>query len=388
MKTSPQIVVAGHICLDLIPQFPAGTTLNGFRSGAMYNVGPATLATGGAVANTGLALHRLGINTSLMGKVGDDLLGQTILSLIRAHGESLTDGMKISAADSTSYTVVLSPPSSDRTFIHCPGCNDTFTAEDLNERTLAQAQLMHFGYPTLMRKMYENGGTGLVELLRCAKQLGVTTSLDMTSVDPASDAGKVDWRALLSTAGPYIDCFVPSVEEILFMLNRPMWDELMQRHGGIDAGRDISAQMLMQLVDELISMGCAMVMLKLGDQGAYLKTSANADRFRRIGRALANNHDQWIGQSLAEPCFKVPVAGTTGSGDCTIAGFLTGLVRGFTPVQAMQLATAVGAFNVETVDAVSGVPKLEKVLARVGSGWEKHPSHLADSLRDAAAQQG
>ena len=33
-------------------------------------IGPATLATGGAVSNTGIALRRLGVRTRLMGKVG------------------------------------------------------------------------------------------------------------------------------------------------------------------------------------------------------------------------------------------------------------------------------------------------------------------------------
>jgi sugar/nucleoside kinase (ribokinase family) len=43
--------------------------------GGLVEIGPATLATGGCVANTGRALHRLGISTRLLGKIGDDPLG-------------------------------------------------------------------------------------------------------------------------------------------------------------------------------------------------------------------------------------------------------------------------------------------------------------------------
>jgi hypothetical protein len=55
-------VVAGHICLDVIPDL--ATSQDGFeqrfRPGHLVEVGPAAIATGGAVSNTGLALHKLG----------------------------------------------------------------------------------------------------------------------------------------------------------------------------------------------------------------------------------------------------------------------------------------------------------------------------------------
>ncbi len=47
------------------------------------------------------------------------------------------------------------------------------------------------------------------------------------------------------------------------------------------------------------------------------------------------------------PCFDVEVVGTTGSGDATIAGFLSALLRDASPEEAMTMAVAVGACNVE-----------------------------------------
>ena len=52
-------VVAGHICLDIIPEIqalPAGGFNETFLPGHLLEVGPATLSTGGVVFNTGLAL--------------------------------------------------------------------------------------------------------------------------------------------------------------------------------------------------------------------------------------------------------------------------------------------------------------------------------------------
>ena len=62
-SNNPQIVVAGHVCLDIIPAWdPAGGDVQSrMVSGALLNVGPATLSTGGAVSNVGIALHRLGV---------------------------------------------------------------------------------------------------------------------------------------------------------------------------------------------------------------------------------------------------------------------------------------------------------------------------------------
>ncbi|MCX7916089.1 MAG: carbohydrate kinase family protein, partial [Verrucomicrobiae bacterium] len=95
MPASPEIVVAGHICLDIIPRFPRADVdyRAAMQPGKLVLVDPPVISTGGAVANTGLALHRLGIPTGLMGKVGDDLFGRAILDVIRSHAPALAEPM-------------------------------------------------------------------------------------------------------------------------------------------------------------------------------------------------------------------------------------------------------------------------------------------------------
>ena len=44
-----------------------------------------------------------------------------------------------------------------------------------------------------------------------------------------------------------------------------------------------------------------------------------------------------------------------GAGDATIAGFLCGLIAGFSPEQTLQIANAVGWQNVHALDALSGI---------------------------------
>ena len=67
------------------------------------------------------------------------------------------------------------------------------------------------------------------------------------------------------------------------------------------------------------------------------------------------------------------VVGTTGSGDATIAGFLSGLLRGFGPRETITAAVAVGACNVEAADALSGLRSWEDTLARIAAGWPNRP---------------
>src|SRR5258708_16870009 len=78
-----EAVVAGHICLDVIPLLVGGAVH--FTPGHTVGAGPSIFATGGAVSNTGLALHKLGVPTLLIGKVGDDLFCHSLLRIIPTH---------------------------------------------------------------------------------------------------------------------------------------------------------------------------------------------------------------------------------------------------------------------------------------------------------------
>lgn len=368
------IIVAGHLCLDLIPTFDVrdDDLSDMLIPGKLVHVGPAVTATGGAVSNTGQALHRLGLATQLMGKVGDDMFGRAILDAIRRQDERLAETVIVSPGEASSYTLVINPPGVDRIFFHCPGANDTFCAADVDLSRLAGARLFHFGYPPLMRRMFLDNGAELAGLLRQVKAAGLTTSLDMARPDPNSEAGRVDWAALLANVLPYVDLFVPSVDEILFMLDRPRFETLI---AGGDLNAHIDGALLAELAGQLLELGAAVVLLKLGDQGAYLRTTANSGRLANLG--AIDLPAGWLNRELLAPVFAAKVAGTTGAGDCTIAGFLAGVVKGLSIEDTLRAAVAVGACNVESADSVSGIPAWEMVQARLAAGWPQRPVKLS-----------
>ena len=367
-----EAIVAGHLCVDVIPTIDqvAASSESFMAPGRLTEVGPAVLSTGGAVSNTGLALHRLGVDVRLVARVGDDQIAELTRNLLQRHGPHLADTLGVGVGEPSSYSVVINPPGVDRTFLHCTGTNDTFGREDVDPALVSQARLFHFGYPPLMRRMYADGGDTLAEILRTANQAGATVSLDMAMPDPAKPSGRADWPGILARALPHVHLFVPSVEELLYMLQRPRYDELARTVGQAAMLDEITAAEVSSLAQAAISLGARVVLLKMGHRGLYVRT---APELGDMGRAAPSDRANWSGRELWAPCFRVAVRGTVGAGDATIAGFLAGLLKGETLESALTAGVAVGACCVETPDATSGIRPWVATLQRVASGWERLP---------------
>jgi sugar/nucleoside kinase (ribokinase family) len=372
-----EAVVAGHICLDVIPDLahlPAGQLAKLLQPGHLVTAGEAVFSTGGPVSNTGLALHRLGISTRLAGKIGADPFGSIVRHLVGNYDPDLAKGLLLDPYAPTSYSIILSAPGVDRIFLHCPGANDSFGSADVSRNLYAKPRLFHFGYPPLMRRMYTRQGEELAEIFRKVKAAGVTTSLDMSFPDPASESGQVDWNAILAKTLPFVDLFMPSFEEILFCLKRGLYEDLLQRTQGhlLEAA---SPELVSELGELLLALGSKMAVIKLGDRGLYLRC-CSLERMESMGRAAPANPAEWAGCEVRVSCFQVDVVGTTGSGDATIAGFLSALLRGFGPLEAANAAVGVGACNVEAPDALSGLRSWDDTLARIQSGWTHAPLEI------------
>src|SRR5579863_490447 len=367
-----EIVVAGHICLDVFPTL-AGS-IEHFRPGQTVEAGPVVFATGGPVSNTGLALHKLAVPVRLMGKVGDDLFGQAILRILNERGPDLADDMIVAPGEASSYSIILSTPLADRMLIHAPGCNATFGADDVPYDTLAGArtyQHFHFGYPPLMQRMFADDGAELAATFQRVQHMGLTTSLDLCMPDPASAAGRADWQTILTATLPYVDVFLPSAEEILLMLHRPLFEQFAALPDTVRPLQHITPTLVSEMGQQLLAMGAKIVALKLGERGLYLRT-ASAGVLSSMSQYQIDIAE-WSNRELWMPCFAVDVVGTTGAGDATIAGFLTGFTFGMTPASSLEIACAVGACSVEAVDAISGIRTWSQIALRLAKRWPQLP---------------
>ncbi len=353
-------VVAGHVCVDIFPKFDHSINM---VPGHLYEIGKSTFAIGGAVSNTGMTMQRLGVDVNLMGTVGADAYGEKILDIMKSIAPNQKALPRVDASVDTSYTLVFDIPGQDRYFFHCPGANATFGTKDIDWKAVADADLFHFGYPCFMASAYANDAAMMKEMYRKAKELNVTTSLDPGMPDPHGPAGKVPWKKVLADVLPTIDVFMPSADELLYMVSPDKFGE----------GDNLTAEELTELGDLLLGMGSAVVAIKLGGRGMYIR-SAGAKRLAAMGKGAPADIDAWADREYWFPVFKPTVfKGATGAGDASIGGFLTSLLYGLPLVQAGRMAAAVGACNVEAPDSLSGVRTWDDTLARVNANWETTP---------------
>ena len=155
------------------------------------------------------------------------------------------------------------------------------------------------------------------------------------------------------------------------MLRPDTYHALREEVGGPNILPLIEAGLLSDLGRELLGLGATIVALKLGDRGLYLRI-ADRSRLAAMGRARPSDPATWADKELWVPCFQVEVVGTAGSGDATIAGFLSALLRDLSPEEAATAAVAVGACNVEAADTLSGLQSWDATWRRVRGGWARH----------------
>lgn len=409
----PKVVVAGHICLDITPVFPADVYGNSaalsdiLAPGRLARVRGVDIHAGGVVANTGLAMALFGADVCLMGKIGMDEFGSMVLDLLRENGsryDSSTDvtrGMIVSPDASTSYSIVIAPPGRDRLFLHDPGANDGFRVADLDMKAICASRLFHFGYPTLMSSMYANSGKELSGMFRAIDRLGVMTSLDLSSIDERSESGKADWEAILADTLPHVDFFMPSYEELAFMLDRKRLERLRAKSKGGDVTDCVSIRDdVMPLAKRAIGLGAKVTLVKCGARGLVYLT-ADKERLEPLGQkfsraaggsagdAAGESVDggvarkarllDWASRSGFEKSY-VPerVVSGTGAGDTAIAAFLSAMLEGYPFEWCIQLAVATGASCVECWDALGGLKPFAELEAKIESGWKKNESKGVD----------
>lgn len=324
-----QARIAGHICLDLLPELAAGIP----TPGGLAESGRLQMRLGGCVANTGLALAALGAPVELVATVGDDLLGDaatTLLGSVSTAGTTLTRA----PGQSTSYSIVIEPPGEDRRFLHHVGANESFDGSGV---PVAGADLLHVGYPQLLPRLVDDDGAGLIELLARARAGGVTTSVDFATVDP--HARSRPWPQIVRRWAPLIDVLTPSVDDLAPAFPRQP----------ATAGPDTPVRVADELAEALVHAGVGVAMVTAGRAGLCLRT-ADATRLRAGGTVLAGLPDEWTNRQLCAPPPAVDqIQTTTGAGDIATAGLLFGLLAGFAPEQALQLAAAAAGLHVSGV---------------------------------------
>src|SRR5436190_5295315 len=114
----PEVVCLGILVADVV-----GKPVDNWpERGKLNLVDRMELHTGGCATNTGIALAKIGIDTAVIGKVGDDGFGDFMVSQLQKYGIQ-AEGVVRDKETATSATMVMVHSDGERSFIHYIGAN-------------------------------------------------------------------------------------------------------------------------------------------------------------------------------------------------------------------------------------------------------------------------
>jgi sugar/nucleoside kinase (ribokinase family) len=173
------------------------------KKGNVVSIEEIEVQPGGAVANTGQILERLGVPVSVHAAVGDDNIGQITQSLVKSW--ATRSAIQVLAGHRTTATIVAVGEDGDRSFINAPGACGQFRLTEAQVAEDAQfgSRVLHVGYALILPAF---DGDAMRRAFHRARILGVLTSLDVTYSDSP------EWPTLLDLM-PEVDVFCPSLSE-------------------------------------------------------------------------------------------------------------------------------------------------------------------------------
>lgn len=271
------------------------------------------LSAGGCAANTAACLRRLGREVGVIGKVGDDMLGDFVLNDLKRLGIDAA-AVRRSAAHPTSNTYIINVKGEDRRYLHCLGANTDFGLADTDVSMFEGARALYFGGYVLMPGFRPQD---IVRLFRGAKERGLVTILDV--VIGAGTSVSMEW---VEQVLPYCDLFLPNVDEAQALTGRIEPAEQAEALGRLNPN-------------------CA-IAITLGHDGALVRQR---------------------GEVLCAQAYPVQSMDESGAGDAFTAGFIIGLLENWPLEKTLRFASAVGAACTRALGCTDGVFNFDEALA-------------------------
>jgi sugar/nucleoside kinase (ribokinase family) len=288
------IVVADHMCTP-IPRLPA--------AGELVMADDLLVNIGGCASNVAVDLARLGVRSSICGRVGADAFGRFVTDALASYGVDVS-WLKIDPTLATSQTLILNVTGQDRRFIHCFGANRGFTADDLAPALSPPPRVLYVGGFFVMPGLDPHA---LAKRFAAARREGAFTVLDVAC------PGASDYLSQLKPLLPETDLFLPNADEGALILDEP--DPLRQALA-------------------FHELGAKRVVVTRGEHGAV----SVSDALRvRLGT------------------YPVCLVDGSGGGDAFDAGYIAGILDGLDELSCLKLASAVGASCVQGIGTTASV---------------------------------
>jgi sugar/nucleoside kinase (ribokinase family) len=271
------------------------------------------LTIGGCAANTAVDLVKMGVSTTLAGRVGSDIFGRIVGDLLQEQGVDIA-GLIITADADTSQTLIVNVAGQDRRFIHTFGANAAFQASDISAGRVGRCKVLYMGGYLLMPRVRQEE---LVPVFASARRSGAKTVLDVAVPGPG------DYLSRLEQLLPHVDVFLPNNHE-----------------GALIVGNDDP----LRQAEIFHGMGAGTVVITLGGDGAIL-----VNRRSRLRSGV----------------FPMPYVDGSGGGDAFDAGFIYGLLHDLDDEGCLRVGSALGASCVRAIGTTPGVftlPECETFL--------------------------
>lgn len=272
------------------------------------------LTVAGTAGGTVVDCARLGLNALAVGAVGEDEKADFVIDSLRRAGVDTSMMQRLKGVP-TSATILNVRPNGDRPALHQRGASDHFEIDPADWPSIFDAGIVHLGGTGLLGRL---DGAPTVEFLKAARDHGCITTFDLI-------AANADTLPLVEPALPYIDFFMPSVEEAVAM-------------SGLD---DPEAA-----ADFFLERGAGTCVFTMGGAGSFV---ASRGQRRRI------------------PAFDIEVVDTTGCGDAYCGGFIAALARGWEVEDAARFATATSALVATGLGSDAGLVGFDHTVETMNS---------------------
>jgi sugar/nucleoside kinase (ribokinase family) len=267
-----------------------------------------TLASGGSAANTINGLANLGVQTSFIGKVGDDDMGKFFAQDMVKNG---IRPMLLEGKAQTGMALALVSPDSERTFAVNLGSAIELSPYDITQETFSGHQCLHIeGYLVQNHSLIEKA-------LKLAKQCGLMVSLDLASYNVVE--ANLDF--LHRMVKEYVDIVFANEEEAKAFTGKSPEESL-----------------------EIIAGMTRIAVVKVGAKGSYIKSGS--ERYN-VGVIKVNPKD------------------TTGAGDMYASGFLFGLSQGLNLGKCGEIGAILSGKVIEVVGPKMSVETWDEIRLMV-----------------------
>ncbi|MDF2984770.1 MAG: PfkB domain protein [Eubacterium sp.] len=312
MKT-PKILVVGSLVMDLIY-----STSRVPNEGETVNNGLSFVsAPGGKGANQAVQSARLGVNVTMVGKIGNDVFGEELLKTIHEAGINIDNILRDESCSSAVSSIILEVVPGKKTknrILVVPGANMELTVNDIE---FLKDKISEYDLVILQLEIPLEVNKKVVEY---AYDQGIPVMLNSAPYEHLDD----DILAKLT----YIS---PNEHEAYSLTGI----KLTKDDGGIDIKKvEIAAKIL-------LNKGVKNVIITLGSNGVAFM---NKNIF------------------VVKPCVDiVTVVDPTAAGDSFTGAFCSAVCMGMPPEKALDFANYTATLTVSKMGAITSLPTMNEV---------------------------